>query len=112
MTQTALSGNGEVAAADSKGKRRGSQLVLDELHTLGSLVLPIAASTFLQVLMGFVDSIIVGHLGSHELAASALGNMWFNCLWFFCFGALSAIDTLVAQAHGAKMHAEVKAVVV
>jgi putative MATE family efflux protein len=86
-------------------------LLAEELRVLGGLVVPIVASTFLQVFMGIVDLIIVGHLGSEELAASALGNMWFNCLWFVCSGALSAVDTLVAQAHGARQNKEVSAIV-
>jgi len=82
----------------------------EEMAAILGLAGPIIASSALQISMGFVDSIIVGHLGSMQLAAAALGNMWFNCCWFFCFGFLSTVDTFASQAYGAGKLREVDAV--
>ncbi|MEW5319657.1 MAG: hypothetical protein WDW38_010799 [Sanguina aurantia] len=52
--------------------------------------------------MVITDQVFVGHLGVTQLAAAALGNTWFNLLWFFLLGCSTALDTLGSQAYGAK----------
>lgn len=56
------------------------------------------------MLMGVVDSIMVGHLSATALASVALGNMYFMGLAIFGMGVLLALDPLVAQAVGAGDH--------
>jgi len=56
------------------------------------------------MLMGVVDSIMVGHLSATALASVALGNMYFMGLAIFGMGVLMALDPLVAQAVGAEDH--------
>ncbi|KAG2434531.1 hypothetical protein HYH02_012198 [Chlamydomonas schloesseri] len=51
--------------------------------------------------MVVTDQVFVGHLGVTELAAAALGNTYFNLLWFFLLGCSTALDTLGSQAFGA-----------
>ena len=72
-----------------------------ELGALIRLTLPIMVSSMLGFLMSIVDLWYVGHLGTHELAAAAVGNLFFNTLQHPVFGCATALDTLLAQAYGA-----------
>lgn len=51
--------------------------------------------------MVVVDLLMVGHLGASELAAAGLGNNFFDLIQHPIFGCATALDTLLAQAHGA-----------
>ncbi len=53
------------------------------------------------MLMGVVDSIMVGRLNAEGLGAVALGNVYFFAVGVFGMGMLMALDPLVAQAVGA-----------
>lgn len=74
-------------------------------HDLGALLrlaLPIVTSQVGLMLMGVVDTIVVGHVSSRELAAASLGNLYFFGLAVFGMGTLWAIDPIVSQAMGAR----------
>src|SRR6266568_508857 len=51
--------------------------------------------------MAVVDTMVVGHVSARELAASALGNLYFYGLAGFGMGVIWAIDPVVSQARGA-----------
>ncbi len=55
-----------------------------EISTLSILAWPIVAGQISQMLFGFTDTLIIGHLGTVELAASAFGNSVF--VIFLIFG--------------------------
>ena len=76
--------------------------VKDELGHLWSLLWPIALTNGLLMALQIEDQVILGRIGVDELAAAALGTTVFNLAWFFLAGAASAVDTLVAQAFGAR----------
>jgi multidrug resistance protein, MATE family len=44
--------------------------------------------------------IMVGHLGREALAAAAIGNTWYNLLFYFQLGFTTALDTKASQAFG------------
>jgi MATE family multidrug resistance protein len=67
------------------------------LRLAGPLVLIQVGS----MLMGVVDTIMVGQVSPAALAAVALGNMYFFALSIFGMGVLFALDPIVAQALGA-----------
>jgi MATE family multidrug resistance protein len=72
-----------------------------ELRATVSLAVPVV---FVQVgfmLMGVVDTLMVGRVSASALAAVALGNLYFFNVSIFCAGTLMALDPLVAQAVGA-----------
>jgi MATE family multidrug resistance protein len=54
-----------------------------------------------QMSMSFVDTVMVGRLGSEYLAAAALGNSFFFTLMVVCLGILSGTSPMVSQAFGA-----------
>lgn len=57
--------------------------------------------------MGVVDTILVGRLGSIELAAVGAGSAIYFAYMVFGYGTLSAITATVAQASGARDDEEV-----
>lgn len=55
-----------------------------------------------MMLMGVVDTLMVGRIGADALAAVALGNLYFFMCIVIPMGTLMALDPLVAQAVGAE----------
>ena len=74
-----------------------------EIRAQLSLSLPIIASNLLMVSMQMTDLAFIGRVGKDELGAAALGNTVFYLLHYPMIGALTAVDTLLATAHGAAM---------
>jgi MATE family multidrug resistance protein len=54
------------------------------------------------MLMGVVDTIMVGQVSPAALASAALGNMYFFLFAIFGMGVLFALDPIIAQALGAR----------
>jgi MATE family multidrug resistance protein len=57
--------------------------------------------------MGFIDTLMVGHVSGAVLAAVALGNIYFFNVSIFGTGTLMALDSLVSQAVGARDEASI-----
>ncbi len=51
--------------------------------------------------MGVVDTLTVGRVSPADLAAVALGNLYFMTIGIFAMGILFSLDTVVSQAVGA-----------
>ena len=66
------------------------------------LATPVVLIQVGMMLMGVVDTIIVGHISAVALAAVALGNLYFFGLGVFGMGTLMVLDPVVAQAVGAR----------
>jgi len=75
---------------------------IDEMRALFRLAIPVTVVQVGMMVMGTVDSIMVGHYSAVALAAVALGNLYFFGLAIFGIGVLMALDPVVAQAVGAK----------
>ena len=74
--------------------------------------LPIMGANFLQVLYGFVDSVIVGNcVSSTALGAIGLTTSMTALLIYFCSGLGAGICIAVSQFFGAKKDQEIKEVV-
>lgn len=84
-----------------------SSSFFSELRQTVLLALPISATLLGQMLMGWVDSIMVGHLGVDALAACAFGNTVAMVFFVFGFGAISSVSVCASQAYGAKRKKEV-----
>lgn len=65
------------------------------------LALPIMAGQISQMLIGLVDSAMVGHVSTLALAGSALALNVANIPTVFGIGAMSGLSVRVAQAQGA-----------
>jgi multidrug resistance protein, MATE family len=75
---------------------------MNSLRALLRLALPIVAVQVGTMLMGVVDTIMVGHLSARALAAVALGNLYFWACAIFGMGMIMALDPIIAQAVGAR----------
>ncbi len=72
-----------------------------EFRSLLELALPIVAVQVGMMLMGVVDTMMVGRVSAAALAAVALGNLYFFVVAIFGVGVLMALDPVIAQAAGA-----------
>ena len=66
------------------------------------LAAPIVLIQVGMMLMGVVDTMMVGRVSPAALAAVALGNMYFFAISIFGMGVLFALDPIIAQALGAR----------
>ena len=74
-----------------------------ELARTLALACPIMAGQVGQMLMGLVDTLMVGHVGTSSLAAAAFANCLVNVAFVFGIGVLTSVGVLVSRAHGAGM---------
>ncbi len=72
-----------------------------ELRTTLRLAVPVIAVQVGLMLMGVVDTVMVGRVSAAALAAVALGNIVFYGVAQFGLGLLMALDPVVSQAVGA-----------
>jgi len=73
-----------------------------ELGALQRLALPLIFANVGQVLIGVVDTALVGRLGQVELAGAGLGNSIYFTIAVLGLGIMSGLDPLLAQAFGAR----------
>ncbi len=76
--------------------------VRGELRALLVLTAPIALTNFGTMLLGLVDTAVVGRLGETALAAVGLGSAVFFTVCVAGLGWMLALDPLIAQALGAR----------
>jgi MATE family multidrug resistance protein len=79
-----------------------------ELRSQLSLALPVVAVQVGLYAMGAVDAAFMGRVSEREFGAVALGHALSFSLLGFAMGTLTALDPIVAQAHGAREDEAVK----
>jgi MATE family multidrug resistance protein len=79
----------------------GAPSLRAELAASARLALPVVGVQLGLMLMGTVDSAMLGHLSAGALAAGAIGHIVSFTLLISGIGLLSALDPLVSQAWGA-----------
>ncbi|MCT7991723.1 MATE family efflux transporter [Laspinema olomoucense] len=75
--------------------------VFAEVKATLYLAIPLIAAQLAQAATGFVDTVMMGLLGSETLAAGGLGAIIFFTLILICTGMVSAVGAIAATAHGA-----------
>lgn len=70
-------------------------------QTIG-VALPLIAANLVQASTGFISTIMLARLGTKPLAASGLVSSLYFMVVVSCWGMLSGLSVLIAQAHGAK----------
>ena len=71
---------------------------------MSRLAVPVVLAQVGLMLMGVVDTLMVGRVSAEALAAVALGNLYFISLVVPASGTLMVLDAVVAQAVGARDH--------
>jgi MATE family multidrug resistance protein len=79
----------------------------NDFRVLLDLAVPVVVVQIGMMLMGVVDTLMVGRLSPEALAAVALGNLYGMAVMLLAQGILLAIDPLVAQAVGAGDHSAI-----
>jgi MATE family multidrug resistance protein len=72
-----------------------------DLSSLARLALPVAVVQVGMMAMGAVDTVMVGRVSATDLAAVALGNLYFFGVAVFGMGVLFGLDPVISQAVGA-----------
>ncbi len=81
---------------------------IDQLRPMLRLAVPLVTAEIGWMLMGVVDTMMVGRLpdAATAMSAAALAQILFNTLAFATGGLLLGLDTTLSQAHGAgEIHA-------
>jgi MATE family multidrug resistance protein len=74
---------------------------LPELRGVAKLAIPVVTVQVGMMAMGVVDTVMVGHFSARDLAAVALGHLYFFTVVVFPMGVLLSLDPVVSQAVGA-----------
>jgi multidrug resistance protein, MATE family len=85
--------------------------LLPELNACLVLALPLAGAQLAQSATAFIDTVMMGWLGSQTLAAGGLGATLFNNLLTVGSGILTAVSPLVAEAFGASKPQQISRIV-
>ena len=72
------------------------------LHRILTLAVPLVFVYLGQALLGFTDTLFLGHLNAVSLAAASLGNVIFFTCMVLGMGFVLAADPIIAQAVGAE----------
>lgn len=73
-----------------------------EYRRVTKLAAPVAVAQVGSMLLGTVDTMMVGRVSAEALAAAAIGNAWLYALLLMGQGVVHGIDPFVSQAHGAR----------
>ena len=73
----------------------------EEFRRLLQLALPIAGAQLATMLMGFVDTVMLGRYSTDAVAAAVLANAVLFSTIMFANGILFGLDPVISQAHGA-----------
>lgn len=80
--------------------------LLKENKTTLALAFPIMAGHVSQMLLGLADTIMIGRVGTTELAAAAFANVIFNTFFVAAIGLFIAVSVNTAHSHGAEQDEE------
>ena len=75
----------------------------EELRSLFVLALPITVVQVGMMLMGVVDTMMVGRVSETALAAVAVGNLVFYGAIAYGLGLIMGLDPVLAQAFGRRI---------
>jgi len=79
-----------------------------EIQEFLKLAVPLASAQVAQAATGFVDTLMMGHLGQQTLAAGGLASTTFQFLLTTASGVVMAVSPLVAEAYGAGRKTQVE----
>lgn len=71
------------------------------------LGLPVIFAQLGQVTVGLVDNMMIGRIGSIELAAASFANTLFTIILFFAIGYATALTPLAGEAYGRKDYTKI-----
>jgi len=78
------------------------------LKRLLILSVPIIIQQFIQAALNMVDTVMIGRLGSDEIAAVGIANQVFFFVMLIIFGINSGVSVFIAQFYGRDDHKNIK----
>ncbi len=72
-----------------------------EVRRLLTLAAPVVVTQLATMMLGVVDTLMVGHHSVETLAAASLGHVWTFGTLIFAMGVVYGMDPIVTQAFGA-----------
>ncbi len=75
-----------------------------DFQALLAFAVPMATVQVGLMLMGVVDTAMVGRLSAEALAGTALANVWFFAVSTIGMGTIAVLDPVISQAYGAGDH--------
>jgi len=72
-----------------------------EMRALLWIGVPMAAAQFIQFLVYFIDTVMIGRISPQDVAAAGLGSVIYFAFWMLGSGPVMAVSPLVSQAMGA-----------
>jgi len=91
----------DVAHAGHRVTGHGMEAWIAEARELLKLAGPLAFTQLAQMAIMTTDTIMLGHLSTHALAAAALGNTVFFFTWLIGCGPVAAVSPMIAHILGA-----------
>jgi multidrug resistance protein, MATE family len=85
--------------------------ITSEIRATLRLGIPLAAAQLAQSLTAFIDTVMMGLLGSQTIAAGGLGAVTFSILLLVTSAIVSAVSPLVGEAYGANKNKMVECIV-
>lgn len=82
--------------------------VTSELRAFSSLAVPLATAQIAQFSVGFIDTIMMGHLNTETLAAGGLASTTFHMLLNILSGFVMSVGVLAAEAYGANEKGQIE----
>jgi multidrug resistance protein, MATE family len=79
-----------------------------EVREFVKLAVPLAGAQVAQALVGFVDTLMMGHLGTESLAAGGLAASAFQFVLNTTSGIVMSVSPLVAEAYGAGQKSQIE----
>ncbi len=73
-----------------------------ELRYVARLGVPVAITQLASMMLGIVDFVMLGRIGTEALGGANLGRVWVMGTQMLAMGLLLGVDPLVSQAHGAR----------
>ena len=80
------------------------------IKTLFSIALPIMLQNLLSSSLSFIDTLMIGQLGSNQIAAVGIANQIFFLVNLFIFGIASGASIFFSQYYGARRHNDLQKV--
>lgn len=74
--------------------------LLDEYKIIRKLAIPVVATQLAAMMLGIVDTMMLGHFSTEALAASSVARVWVFGTVIIVQGLLLGLDPLISQAHG------------
>lgn len=71
-----------------------------ELLRLFALGVPVAGTQLAFMLLGVVDTAMLGHFDGAALAAAGIGNLWHWAVTSLAFGIVLGVEAFISQAYG------------